>query len=505
MLHVIDMLIIGVYLIGTVAIGLIYGGRQRSTDDYFTGGGRMNSPLQTVLVGLSIAATLFSGISFLAYPSVVFSQGTAILFGMICFPLAWVLLRYWFLPRYLQHEADEPYQIMERRFGGGVRTLAATMFLLLRVGWMAALIYAPTVVLMGAARLDAGWFWPLVLTIGISSTIYTTLGGIRGVIITDAIQFLIIMGGILFVLIYIVVELPVPISEAVREIQASGRLNPVDLSLDPTRPFTLWAVLIGITVSNLGSYAADQMSLQRYLALGDARTAARSFGVNIIGALLVIMLLGGVGLALTVWYRVVPDSNLPQAADKVFPYFVASQLPAGIAGLLLAAILAATMSSMTSGINALAATITLDFRGRMGSALSPERQLRFAKVSSLIVGVVSTAMAGLVHHLGDIFDIAQTLLGVFLGPLLACMIMALSSWRLHRWSVSIGMIGGSLSGWAVTFSPAQSLWVAPAACAATLLLAMVINFLIPGAWRQSAVVARDMASVAPSLSRANES
>ncbi len=143
-----------------------------------------------------------------------------------------------------------------------------------------------------------------------------------------------------------------------------------------------------------------------------------------IGVIPVICLLAAVGLSLAMWYHYMPDPNLPKMVDKIFPYFIATQLPVGIAGLLLAAILAATVSSMTSGINALAATVTVDFRMRLGTKLTARQQLRFGKITSLIIGLLATLAAGIVSRLGTIFDITQILLGLFLGPLLVCSIVS---------------------------------------------------------------------------------
>ena len=158
-MNVLDLIVIVGYVALSLGVGIACRGKQEDANDYFTAGGQMRGGLQTVLVGLSIAATLFSGVSFLAYPSVIYSGGTVLLVGLLTFPLAWVTLRYWFLPRYLAVGARKPYDIIEERFGGTVRTTAASLFLMLRVGWMAALIYAPTIAIMGAWQLDADWFY----------------------------------------------------------------------------------------------------------------------------------------------------------------------------------------------------------------------------------------------------------------------------------------------------------------------------------------------------------
>ncbi|MFA9480449.1 hypothetical protein ACERK3_19450 [Phycisphaerales bacterium AB-hyl4] len=478
MMHWLDALIIVIYLSAVVGVGILARGRQQNADDYFTGSGGFSGPIGSIFVGLSIAATLFSGISFLAYPSVFYDGGTELLAVLIVFPLALAVLALYFLPRYLSGRSQSPYAIIERRFGLSTRTVAASMFILLRIGWMAALIYAPTIAIMAAADLGPPWFWPLVLTIGLSSTIYTTLGGIRGVIVTDAIQFLVIAGGIALTIGYVVLYLPASWSAAAASLADSGHLHRPNMSLDLTTQLTIWSVVIGGTVANFGSYMGDQMSLQRYLVLGSTKAAARSFAINVVGVVVVLVMLAGVGLALASWYQHVPDANLPADADKVFPHFVSTQLPIGLAGLLLAAILAATMSSMTSGINALASTLTMDFRLRFGRQLSPQKQLRFARVTSLTIGVLSTVIAGFVGALGSIFDIAQTLLGVFLGPLLACMLLAVSRWPVAGRAVIAGLITGGIVGGAVALSPIASLWVAPFAFGSTLLVVVAVRSLV---------------------------
>ena len=470
MMTTLDWIVIVLYLLLTIATGLWYGGHQRDADDYFTGGGRMTSTFQNILVGLSIAATLFSGISFIAFPSIVYKNGVTVFFVLVSFIVSWFVLKYWFLPRYMKNPPREPYQVIEEHFGIQVRTLAAGMFLLLRVGWMAALIYAPTVALMGAIGLEDSWFWAIAITIGVSSTVYASLGGIRGVIATDAMQFVVIAGSLVLALIIILTKMPISWSEAAQSLADNGKLKVANFSLNPTVPFTIWAMLAGFTVANLSSYVSDQMSLQRYITCGSEKAASRSFGINTIGVILVVVLLCLVGLGLAAWYISVPASDLPADADQVFPYFIATQLPTGVTGLVLAAILAATMSSMTSGINTLSANITLDFRARFGSPMTEKQKLRYARNTSLLIGLLATVLAGLVSYLGDIFDIAQTLLGAFLGPLLACIVCSLLRMRVQPIAMIVGMLVGSVVAWVIAFSPWQSLWVAPSAFAVSMLI-----------------------------------
>jgi SSS family solute:Na+ symporter len=478
----IDVIIIVAYLLGSMLIGLLLRGKDKSSEDFFTASGGLTSLFSIVVVGLSIASALFSGISFVMYPGVVYSSGITVIAGiiLICMPVSYLVLRYWFLPRYLGHGCRFPYDIVEERFGLGTRMLASGLFALMRIGWMAAMVYAPTLAIMTMGKLDARWFWPLILAQGLSSTIFTVFVGVRGVVITDALQMIVIGLGIAATIGFALTQIPVPLSVAWSDVMHSGRLIHLDFSLDLTKGLTFWTITIGIIVGNLGNYVADQMSLQRYLATGSASAAGRSFLVNVVGVYAILILLAAIGMSLFVYYSHVPDPTLPMRngvidADRVFPHFVATRLPTGIAGLLMAAIMAA--SSMTPGINTVAGVLTVDFHARIWPRTSKAQQLRWARYYSLIVGVASTIVAGLLADARGLFELVQVILGVFSGPLLACVVLAVSGIRLSGRAMSIGMVVGCLVGIAATRTSLAGLWVAPLSVITSMLVSLAVGLL----------------------------
>ncbi len=473
-----DIIIIAVYLTVTLIIGIAYRGKQENAEDYFTASGAMKSTFQTVIVGFSIAATLFSGISFIMYPATVFKYGISVVLVLVSFPIGWVILRYWFLPHYLSLGVKHPYDIIERKFGPHVRTVNAALYASLRIGWMAILIYAPTVAILAASGLDEKWKWPIILLIGMGSTFYTALGGIRGVIITDAIQFVVIALGITVTVIFILIKLPVSWGEIISVLNSQGAFN-LNFSFNPKVVLGVWAVIIGATVGNTANWISDQMSLQRYLANGDAKSASKSTLYNLIGSFFVLLLLAAVGLALTVWFHFKPDTNLPSQSDKVFPYFIAHYLPPGAGGLLLAAILAATISSMTSGVNTLAATLTFDFRLRYGKPLTTRQQLNYGRLMAIIIGVVSTIIAGFVGELGTIFEIAQFVLGLFAGPIFVCVLLSVISIRINRFAMALAMLCGVVAGIISRQLGWYSMWTPVATFVVTLFLAVLITLILP--------------------------
>ncbi len=466
----IDYLIIAVYLIASMGVGIAFRGKQDNADDYFQAGGRFSSNFQLILVGFSIAATLFSGISFLSYPSVTYGTGIRMLLVLVSFPACWALLHFWFLPRFFQHDVKHPYDIIEDQLGRSVRMVASTMFIFLRIFWMGALIYAPTLMIITSAGLNDNLFWPIILTIGIVSTVYTTIGGIRGVIITDAIQFMVILIGVGTVVFYSITQTQGSLSDIFSYLKESDHLKLANFTFDPSENFSFWTLTVGILVVNLGIYVADQMSLQRYLATGSVKAASRSFAINVIGAAIVVTTLVFLGLVLAAWYGLNPDPLLPQESDKIFPYFIATQIPQGIAGLLIAAILAATMSSMTSGINALAGCLTNDFYSRFGER-SEKSLLKFGRVTCIVVGLLSTISAGFLDKIGSIWDITQTIGGCFLGPLFAVIIFAIHEFKFRPLFIIAGVILGFATGLIISFSFVASLWSPPGA--------FIVAFLVP--------------------------
>lgn len=473
-MHWIDLTIMAVYIFGCMGAGVLARGKRDDAEDYFTAAGGLGSWFNTIVVGLSIAGTFFSGISFITYPSVVYSSGILMpVWGMlVSMPLAYLVLRYWFLPRYLAGGWKYPYDVLEARFGPATRTAAASLYILMRIGWMAAMIYAPTIAIMTMGRLDEKWFWPIVLITGLSNTLYTVVSGIRGVIVTEAIQMLVIIAGVAATIASAWWQLPVPFGDAVANLRDAGRLDLFNFSLDRTQNLTVFTIVIGLTVGNLVNYIGDQMSLQRYLATGDMRAAGRSFLVNVIGVFIVVALLTSVGLSLFVFYASGADPSVPAKADQVFPHFVATRLPVGVAGLLLAALLAAT--SIPSGINTLAAVLTLDFHSRFSGKLTDAQLAWWGRFYSLVIGLAATFAAGAVSTLGTLFETTQIIMGVFAGPLLSCIVLAVGGLRAGPGAILPALLIGWLAGVGVWYSGTASLWVGPVSAAATLLVAVVL-------------------------------
>tara|TARA_R100000027_G_scaffold53229_1_gene42035 strand:- start:10405 stop:11916 length:1512 start_codon:yes stop_codon:yes gene_type:complete len=490
MLSALDYTLIVLFLLLTAVIGIATRGKQDKSSDFFLSTGTLPGFVGNGIVGLSIAATFFSGITFLAYPSVILNHGLVIFTASVTFILQYFVVVVFFVPRFRRKQWKSPYEILEERFGQSTRKVSSILYILMRLGWMSALIYAPTVAILGATGLDDNWFWPVVLLVGLSSTIYSAFGGLRGIMVTDAMQMLVIVMGCLVTIAFIAVSLPPSFNEVYDALKERGTLRTFDFSFDISITTTTWSVLIGSFFATAAMYVGDQMSLQRYMTSESIADVRRSFIVNVVGVIGILTILAGIGLSLSAWVAFHPEVELPENSDQIFPFFVASQLPSGLAGLILAALLAATMSSMTSGINALSSTVQLDLMPRQFSRVNDRQQLVLARTLSFGIGLTATLGAGLVAQLGQIFDITQKLLGLFLGPLGVCLIVAVLPVQVSGKRVITGMIAGFLTGAVAAFSPqlAQlspvfpqigSMWVAPIA-----ILVTALTILVGTSWRR---------------------
>ncbi len=454
MLHAIDYILIVLFLLFTAAVGILARGKQEETDDFYISKGTLPGFLGSTIVGLSIAATFFSGISLLAYPSIVINHGLVIFITTITLIFKYYLICYFFVPLFIRRQWRSPYEILEIRFGASVRKLASFIYVILRLGWMAVLIYAPTIAILGATGLGDDYFWQVVLLVGLISTVYSAFGGLRGVMVTDAMQMLVIIAGCLITIGFIIYNLPVSYQETWRMLKDTDSLRLFDFSLDPSVKVTTWTAVIGGLFASSAMYLGDQMSLQRYMASASIEEVKHSYLVNCIGVFIVLSVLCAIGVCLKAWSLFQDPASLPANTDQYFPYYVASQLPVGVAGMILAALLAATMSSMTSGINALSGAIEMDLLPNSWKEKQSEKaRLILARVLSLLIGITATLSAGLVAHLGQIFDMSQRLLGLFVGPLGIALVFAVLPLKLSGKYVISGLIGGALFASCAAFSP----------------------------------------------------
>jgi len=449
-LHWIDFVILALYAAAMIALGWYYGRRQQSMDEYFTGGGRMN-PL---LIGVSLFATLFSTISYLAMPGEVLNHGPIVpLMQLLAIPFYYYIVGHLMAPMYMKHRATSAYALLESQLGLGARTTGAVMFVMLRLMWMSTLIFLASKAMLVMLGLDDQWLPVVTLATGSIAIFYASMGGLRAVVITDSIQFMLLFCGALMVIGMVTYDvggltwLPTRWNESWDE-------QPL-FDIDPTvRVTVVGSVFYGVLwwVCTAGG---DQTAIQRFMATKDAAAARRSFLVNSIagGAVAVVLVL--VGFALLAYYQADPsrlpaDKTIAEHADELFPYFISNHLPVGLSGLVMCGMFAAAMSSIDSGINSITAVVTTDLVDRFRiKRLDDKSRVRFARWLALTIGLVVVLMSSFVidHVPGNFLEQAKRTFGLLVTPMFLLFLFAL----FIPFATQGGAIVGAVVGFVASF------------------------------------------------------
>jgi SSS family solute:Na+ symporter len=449
----IDWTIIVVYAMSTIVLGWYFGRRQNSTLEYFVGSGNMN----WLLIGVSLFATLLSTISYLSVPGEILGKGPIYLSMLLAFPIVYVIVAYGLLPVYMQHRVTSAYEMLEVRLGLSVRLLGAMMFLIMRLVWMSLLVYLAAKAMTVMLGVEPEYIPVIVLVTGFVSVIYTTLGGLRAVVITDLIQTILLFGGALLVVAMITYDTG-NFSWFPTQWQDHWDTQPI-FSFDPRTRVTVVGSIVSVLIWYVCTAGGDQVSVQRFMATKDARAARRSFATQLIVSTLVHVTLVVVGLALLGFFRAHQDAlpvgmSIHENADDLFPQYISYHLPIGVSGLVVAAMFAAAMSSIDSGVNSITAVVMTDLLDRFG--LRPEtekRQVLAARLLALGIGTVvilgSSAMDSIP---GNITAVTNKTVNLLTPPLFALFFFALFVPFSTPLGVWLGWLGGVTTAVLTAFS-----------------------------------------------------
>jgi len=438
-----DWAVIGLYAAGMLAIGWYYSRRTATTDDYLLGGRNMN-PLS---VGLSLFATLLSTITYLAFPGEMIRYGPMVLAMVVAYPFVALVVGWLMIPFFMRLQVTSAYQILEMRLGLGVRMLGSIFFLSLRLLWMAVIIYATTdkilVPLMGLDSSATPW---LCAVLGVITVTYTSMGGLRAVVVTDVIQTLILLGGAVVTIVLVTVFLGGVGNWWPTEWPAHW---PEPKLYDPNERITFFAIVLATFTWWSCTSGSDQMAIQRYLATRDVKAARTVLITTLSANVLVNLLLTLVGFSLLAYFRLnphlVPDGRtILGNADQLFTQFIALALPAGLSGLVVAGLLAAAMSSLSSGVNSSCSVITVDFIDRFRRSRENELDhVRLAKYVSVVVGAVVVLLSAYVGSVqGNLFEVTYKVVNLITVPLFGLFFMAMFVPWAKGWATILGAATG---------------------------------------------------------------
>jgi len=474
---------IAAYGAAMVAIGLRLAGRQHTAEDFFLGGRR----LPWLAVAMSMYASVTSAVTFMGVPGIGSTGNVALLVvGAMSLVAAPVLAR-GMLPVYRRLGVTTSYEYAERRFGRPARVAAAGLFLLSRLAWLGLVIYAPSLALTASTGLP---LWIAIVAIGALATAYTAMGGLAAVVWTDVAQFVLMVVGAVWIAVALAARVDGGAAAILRQAAPEGLMRAQDWTFDPAR-MNGFAVVVAYAFLLLHDYGVDQVTVQRLLAIRTSGGVTRAILFNAMTDVLMVAVLLFVGLGLAAFFAAAGGAPQGLSADAWLPYFAIHELPPVAGGLVVAAVFAAAMSSMDSGINSIATVIVTDFVApARGGALPDAAALRLARILTVVLGVAATAAAFLVTRIGGMVKAFFAFTGFFSAPVLALFALGMLTRRarfadwLPSATVAIGLtIGLHRSGLC------HEIYLFPAGFLATVGLGLVLGFAREAGARRGAACA----------------
>jgi len=470
-LALIDWILIAIYAIATIALGAYYGRKQETTEEYFIGNGKMSS----FFIGVSLFATLLSSISYLSMPGEAAGKGPVGMLTVLGLPLVYFIVAYWLLPVYMKQRVTSAYELLEVKLGVGIRLFGATMFILLRLVWMSLLIYLSSKALVQMIDVEGlnqileqnlgvppaaetGWIQRIAIAAGLVAVIYTSIGGLSAVVMTDFLQTILLFGGAWLVIFAITWSFG-GLGWFPTGWQQHWDEQPL-ISFNPQTRVTVFGTVLSFLAWYVCTLGGDQTSVQRFMATSDLHAARKALATQLSASAFVAVTLGCVGFALMSFYsqrpELLPDgaTSVNATADHLFPNYIAYQLPPGISGLVVAALFAAAMSSIDSGVNSITAVVMTDYLDRFN--LRPQSELNhviLARVLALSIGtvvVLGSAYVGLVP--GNITAVTQKTSNLLTTPIFGLFFFALFVPFSRPSGVWLGAVAGIVTAVAIAFS-----------------------------------------------------
>ena len=439
---IIDFSTIGVYLAAMIGIGVFFSFRTKNSDDFFRGGQR----IPWFVAGLSIFATMLSSITFIAIPAKAFATDWVyFMYNMTAIAITPFVILF-FLPFFRKIDATSAYEYLERRFNRFARLFASASFVLFQVGRMAVVMYLPALALAAITPLSEH---QCILLMGFLSIIYCTMGGLQAVVWTDTIQTFVLLGGAFVSMALIVSRIDGGAGAFLTTAMENNKFHTVnwDFSSFSFATTALWVIVLGGLAQNLVPYSSDMAVVQRYMAVSDTGRAKRAIWTNAIAVFPASLLFFGVGTALFVFYAHHPERLDPTfKTDAIFPLFIARELPAGLAGLVVAGVLAAAQSTISTSMNSMTTALVTDFVRPFGRVRSEGFYLRLARVLTVIVGVLGTSLALLFasSDIKSLWDQFMMILGLFGGSMCGLFCLGIFTTRANGPGAIVGALAGAM-------------------------------------------------------------
>jgi SSS family solute:Na+ symporter len=453
-----DWLVVALYFVTVIVIGWYYAKRQKSKDDFLLGGRRTNP----IASGISIIVTLMSLISYLAVVGETVKFGPVfIIASLLALPFVFLLVAYFLIPIFMKLPITSAYEVLEKPLGLKVRLTGSVLFILIRLTWMALIVYLSAKTFAVMMNWGDEAILPIVIGLGAVTLVYSALGGFKAAVATGVVKFVLLFLGAVLTLVFI--------SHRMGGVGAwlphgwESHWQPfLVFSFDPRVRITVIGMMITSISWWICTAGSDQIAIQRYISTRNLREARKAFLSNNIADAILIIFLGAIGFAVLAFFQANPQlaaegRSITGEADFLFPYLIANILPHGAAGFLLAGVISTVLVSFGSGVNSTAAVIVTDFvlrrKGRAQGEIQtvpPDNRtgLRASRWATLFVGLVVLFLSTLMDRVpGNIVEMTNRSNGLFVAPLFNLFFMAV----FVRRATPLGTVLGSAVGFAAAF------------------------------------------------------
>jgi len=433
------------YLLGMVYLGYYFMKRAgNSGDDFFKGGGR----IPWWAAGISIFATMLSAITYMSIPAKAYATDWTYYPMQICILLvSFPVIRY-YLPFFRRLNVTTAYEYLERRFNSATRLMASILFIVFMVARTALVLFLPSLAMTAVTGIN---IYICIALMALITILYCTMGGVEAVVWGDVIQGIILVGGAILAAVYLIVNTGDNGASDFWQIATDHDKFRLFL-FNAENPFdfvnaTWWVVILGGLANNLISYTSDQTVIQRYLTTSDEKSAARGILTNGLMSVIVTIAFFTIGTGLYTFFKTHPaELDITMAkGDAIFPFFMMSQLPAGLAGLLIAAVFAATMSTIASNINSISTAFTVDLWGKMKKQAPKGGEVKVARIAGICAGMIGMAIAWLMAtvDIQSLLDYFNTILGLLSGAIGGLFMMGIFFPRIGSKAAMIGFLCGT--------------------------------------------------------------
>ena len=431
----VNYIVLVLYLLISLLIGVYFARKQKTTEDYFVGGGR----IPWWASGLSVFGTLLSAITFMAIPAKAFVTDWSFFMLNIMAILITPVIAFIFIPFYNKLKIRTAYEYLEDRFNYKARVFGSLSFILFQLGRIGIVLLLPSLAISIVTGIPVE---TSIFIMGLLCILYTTFGGIEAVIWTDVLQVIVLLGGSILAVVWIMLHTETSFGDMITYASDRDKFNIANMDFDFTES-TFWVVFIGGLASAMVTQGTDQTIVQRFLTSSSVKDSQKTLYTNAILTLPATIIFFGLGTLLFIFYSEMPNALSPAISnnDSIFPWYIVRELPMGISGLLVAGIFSAAMSSISSSLNSVSTAYCNDFHLHFKPEIADVNLLRTARVVTIVTGILGVLLALWMasSNIKSLWDQFYRYLGLFTGGLGGMFLLGLLTKKANAKGTLIGL------------------------------------------------------------------